>query len=321
MPDLNEEVTYEIDDAQAVSIPIDTTLTHQGEAAEAYAVGQALAGKMDAGYRVSVNGVDADNQGEILINGEDIPLTDATGSPTVAAAVAALDAKDGSSILTGESGSSETILEAIERLDGEIETVGTFDTTLAEAGKGADAYTVGTRLQEVMQVADAAVKTVDGNAPDAVGNVALNGFVRSIEGITPGSGGDLDLGGLLATVGEINTAVQDVLSGSMQSQERDDVVSHYRLRAALMQYHDALPSYFVKRKVVNVTIPAGMMAYTLSDAWITTETDCYAHTLEAQDVPVSVRWEFSQGYVNFYLGAAMQGPLSFVFGMIKGGTL
>jgi hypothetical protein len=92
---------------------------------------------MDAGYRVSVNGVDADNQGEILINGEDIPLTDATGSPTVAAAVATLDAKDGSSILTGESGSSETILEAIERLDGEIETVGTFDTTLAEAGKGA----------------------------------------------------------------------------------------------------------------------------------------------------------------------------------------
>ena len=45
--DLNEEVVVTVDDASVITVPIDDTLTNSGEAADAKAVGDALALKAE----------------------------------------------------------------------------------------------------------------------------------------------------------------------------------------------------------------------------------------------------------------------------------
>ena len=63
--DLNDEVEVEVEDAQVITVPIDATLSNSGEAADAAAVGAALADKADRSElqtQVKVNGQTADNQ-------------------------------------------------------------------------------------------------------------------------------------------------------------------------------------------------------------------------------------------------------------------
>ena len=66
--DLNDVVEEEIDDAEVMQVPIDDTLSVSGEAADAKAVGDALALKADKSElqnQVNVNGQQPDNQGLI----------------------------------------------------------------------------------------------------------------------------------------------------------------------------------------------------------------------------------------------------------------
>ena len=73
--DLNEVVEEVVSDATVMTVAIDDTLSISGEAADAKAVGDALALKADASsvVAISVNGQAADNQGKILVDGTDIP--------------------------------------------------------------------------------------------------------------------------------------------------------------------------------------------------------------------------------------------------------
>ena len=112
---LNEEVTVVVEDATVITVPIDDTLTISGEAADAKATGDALANKADVNtimehVTITVDGVESDNQGVILIDGSDIPLTDANDAPKISAAVAALDAKTGADIAV--SGTDSTKINA-----------------------------------------------------------------------------------------------------------------------------------------------------------------------------------------------------------------
>ena len=80
--DLNETFEEEFMDPSVVTVPIDTTLSNSGEAADAKAVGDALALKADASsvVAISVNGQTPDQQGAILLDGADIPMS--SGSQT-----------------------------------------------------------------------------------------------------------------------------------------------------------------------------------------------------------------------------------------------
>ena len=91
----NEEVTVVVEDAEVITTPIDATLTISGDAADAKAVGDALALKADASAinTIKVNEQSADNQGQILLTGEDVPLNDDEDAPTIAEAVAAEQGK------------------------------------------------------------------------------------------------------------------------------------------------------------------------------------------------------------------------------------
>ena len=131
---LNEEVTMVVEDANVITTPIDDTLTVSGDAADAKAVGDALALKADLSQitDVTVNGQSPDDQGAILIDGGDIPVS-SDDSTTIDAALAALDEKTGADIaIDGETG-SDTIANVVSGIQDVLDTF-EADTTGFTAG-------------------------------------------------------------------------------------------------------------------------------------------------------------------------------------------
>jgi len=115
--DLNEEVEVVVDDADVITVPIDDTLSNSGEAADAKAVGDALALKADRSEvtGIDVNGEEADNQGHIILSSEHIPVTEDPGSPTVAEVLEGLTAPTAETIPMSDDDST-TIAEKIENM-------------------------------------------------------------------------------------------------------------------------------------------------------------------------------------------------------------
>lgn len=111
---LNETFEETMDDATVITVPIDDTLTNSGEAADAAAVGAALALKADISQvtGISVNGENPDAQGAILLDASEIPMTDTAGADSVAEAIAEIDGKTAEDIVMG-SEDETTIAEKI----------------------------------------------------------------------------------------------------------------------------------------------------------------------------------------------------------------
>lgn len=120
--DLNEQITEEIDDAEVMQVPIDDTLSISGEAADAKAVGDALAGKADKSEvqtKVSVNGQQADNQGLIILLAGHIPISEDTGAQTVMQVLTSLGNRTGADIKIDSSQGAKTIQEALNTAVGQ----------------------------------------------------------------------------------------------------------------------------------------------------------------------------------------------------------
>ena len=131
---LNEEVTMVVEDATVITTPIDDTLTVSGDAADAKAVGDALALKADLSQitDVTVNGQSPDDQGAILIDGGDIPVS-SSDNTTIDAALAAINEKTGADIaIDGEAG-SDTIANVVGGIQDVLDTF-EADTTGFTAG-------------------------------------------------------------------------------------------------------------------------------------------------------------------------------------------
>lgn len=132
---LNEQVEEEIDDATVVTVPIDETLTRHGEAADAKAVGDALAEKADKSeisQNITVNGQSKDSQGNIQVNAEHVPY--ATGK-SVKQKLDDIDSKTAEDIYMSDGDNPQTVAQAVENAgsktadqipmaEGSIETVG-----------------------------------------------------------------------------------------------------------------------------------------------------------------------------------------------------
>ena len=93
--ELVEEIEYEVGDAQVIPSPIDPTLTHEGEAADAKATGDAIAAVFNG---ATVNGKSAVGKA-FMVNAGDIPLSDEEGAQTVAQAIEGIGDKDASEIM------------------------------------------------------------------------------------------------------------------------------------------------------------------------------------------------------------------------------
>lgn len=139
--DLNEAVEVEVIDATVITVPIDDTLSNSGEAADAKAVGDALALKANLSdvVTIDVNGQEADNQGHIIIDGTDIKMT-SSGNTTLKAAIEAVDAKTATDILMSSDPGASSVAAAIE--------------AAAEAAADIDATTVMMQEGGTVSVAD-----------------------------------------------------------------------------------------------------------------------------------------------------------------------
>lgn len=166
MSELNETIEEIVQDAQVMTVAIDDTLSVSGEAADAKAVGDALALKadLDAVNTIKVNDEAADNQGQILIDGTGIPVS-GTDERTIAEAVAAAEGRTGADIpVSGETGAqsiAEALAASVDKTADNIEMSAEDTTTVAERILALETGTAGS------------VKSVNSMTPDDTGNVEL----------------------------------------------------------------------------------------------------------------------------------------------------
>ena len=201
--DLNEAVEVEVIDATVITVPIDDTLSNSGEAADAKAVGDALALKANLSdvVTIDVNGQEADNQGHILIDGTDIKTSSASGAPTLKAAIEAVDAKTAGDIMMSSAPDAPTVAAAIEAAAEAAADIDATSVMMAEgstvsvAAKIANMDVVaGTNSTDiaalkaktaneiqmasddtttVKEAVEEKVSSVNGNGPDENGNVQV----------------------------------------------------------------------------------------------------------------------------------------------------
>ena len=163
---LNEEVEMVVEDASVITTPIDDTLTQSGEAADAKAVGDALATKADISQvtGITVNGQSPDAQGAILIDGDEIPVS-GTDSTLLVEALAALDAKTGEDIPIDSESGADSIADAI----------GSIQTALATGVVATSEQTLETAQKAQARENIAAASQADVNTINTVTTYALNG--------------------------------------------------------------------------------------------------------------------------------------------------
>lgn len=93
--ELVEEIDYEVEDAEVIPTPIDPTLTIEGEAADAKATGDAIAGVIG---NLRVNGK-APSSNAVTLYGGDIYVSDAVGAQTLTEAIESAGDKSADDIL------------------------------------------------------------------------------------------------------------------------------------------------------------------------------------------------------------------------------
>lgn len=114
MSELNTRVRFRVRSSQLQSVPVDNTLSIEGQAADAAAVGAALAQKADLSQvtGIKVNGQAADQQGLIYVDGSDIPVS-GEDSTLISAKIAALDAKTAADIPMSSETGAQSIADAV----------------------------------------------------------------------------------------------------------------------------------------------------------------------------------------------------------------
>ena len=232
MADLDTRVQMTVRSSQLQSVPVDDTLAISGQAADAAAVGAALALKADVSQvtGIKVNGESPDAQGLIYIDGGDIPVS-GSDSTKIDAALEALDGKTAEDIpmssdagaqsiadavngsiarnadaIPMEAGSTTMVGDAIEDLQ---EDVGGLqeDVTAIQAWTAADVpYAAGgDSVKKKIDDTDTAVTAIQAwtaaDVPYAAGGDSVkkkiddlyDGRVTSVNGVEAGSGGNVAL--------------------------------------------------------------------------------------------------------------------------------
>lgn len=166
MSELIENIDVTVDDAPVATVPLVDNFTADNAAPKASAVGTALASKVDASavmehVTITVDGQESDNQGVILLYGDDIPVDDTNNAPTVKAAIQTVDAKTAADI---NYAIGVSIKDKIDAVAADVTTVGAktaneiiyADTTTIKSKVDGIETTLGT----VQTAAGSAVKVV-----------------------------------------------------------------------------------------------------------------------------------------------------------------
>ena len=114
--ELNEEFQMTVQDASVIPVPVDPTLSHQGEAADAYATGQAVAA---ASSGMSVNGKSFVNKAATVYAG-DIKMSSDEAAQTVSEAIEAVNEKTADDIIF-DTTELTTVKDAIDGISQEVD--------------------------------------------------------------------------------------------------------------------------------------------------------------------------------------------------------
>ena len=202
--ELNEQVEEVIDDATVITVPIDDTLSNSGEAADAKAVGDALALKADKTElqtAITVNGQGADAQGAILVDATDIPMS-SSDQTTVKAKIEAVDGKTAADIPVSSDPGAQTIAQALStgatRTADQIEMSSTDNTTVKAKIESVEGdvndlqeavNTLGNQTAADIKYQSGSNETIKQHVDDID-----NGLVKSVNGVTPAAGtGNVEL--------------------------------------------------------------------------------------------------------------------------------
>ena len=133
MSELNDNISFTINDAPVVTVPLVQNFTATNAAPTAKYVGDALAAKLDTAdvmehVTITLDGVQSDNQGVLLVSAEDIPVTDGTvinpttGAGSIKAALDTLDAKSAAEISYTAMG-SQTVKAKVDGIAADVSAI------------------------------------------------------------------------------------------------------------------------------------------------------------------------------------------------------
>ena len=175
---LNEEIEEVVDDATVITVNIDDTLSVSGEAADAKAVGDALAEKVDADdvmqhVTITFDGIQSDNQGVINAYGDDIPIDDTNNAPKIKAYIDNVAARTGADIAVSGSDSTKisakfTAVESqlygdqLPMASGDSTKIATAISNLAARTASDIPYLTGTSIKDKVDAVDGRLTTVEG---------------------------------------------------------------------------------------------------------------------------------------------------------------
>jgi len=176
MADNIPNIDFNVAPGETVAVPVDATLSISGQAADAKAVGDALANKADKSElarSIHVNGQGADLQGEIILTAEHVPM-DENETVTVAEEVEALKSRTGADIpVNGEDGAI-SIEAALNAASSGVTVQGgaaVMAGTVTDDSGSVNSLEISGRSLPLRD--DGAVRSVNGIAGDSAGNVRI----------------------------------------------------------------------------------------------------------------------------------------------------
>ena len=200
---LNEQVEVTVSDADVITVPIDDTLSNSGEAADAKAVGDALALKADKTElqaAITVNGQSADNQGAIIVTANETKMSSGDAT-TVKAKIEAVDAKTAADIPVSSEAGAQTIAQALSNAAGQTADqieMSASDTTTVKSAIDTVSGTLSALSDTVTGIGNrtaADIRYQSGSAETIKQHVdgIDAGLVKSVNEYLPDENGNIDL--------------------------------------------------------------------------------------------------------------------------------